>query len=238
MGVPQTRYSALASVDYLSDGAYQLRVLSGDPGLRSPAGPALDGDGDGVAGGDFIAMTVVDRGSTALAVQLQPASDTGQSQTDGLTHDTTPTYDITVNGPGKIATYFRRPSSNTSTGELVVSAAGTYALASPEMVSRTYQSFVEFIPAIGPRQARTVPVTIDTQAPRVLAAAPYGVGHSSLDHFEVTLTEPIDTSTLATAASVLSPTGTPIQPVKSSPRAATCIACNFRCRYVTAFTNS
>ena len=95
-----------------------------------------------------------------------------------------------------------------------MSAAGTYALTSPEMFPRTYQSLVEFIPAIGPRQARTVPVTIDTQAPRVLAAAPYGVGHSSLDHFDVTFTEPIDTSTLAAATSVLSPIGTPIQPVE------------------------
>jgi hypothetical protein len=108
LGVPQTRYAQVAPVDYLPDGAYRLRVISGDPGLRAPDGTALDGDDDGQAGGDFIATTLVDRGSGALILDLQAASDTGQSSTDNLTNDTTPTFDVTVNGPGRIVTYFNR----------------------------------------------------------------------------------------------------------------------------------
>lgn len=55
------RYRGLSQFDFLSEGAYQLTVRSGDPGLRDAQGTALDGDGDNVGGDDFVATFVVDQ---------------------------------------------------------------------------------------------------------------------------------------------------------------------------------
>ncbi|MHB9066687.1 MAG: Ig-like domain-containing protein, partial [Pirellulaceae bacterium] len=186
LGVPQTRYSHVTPVNYLPDGAYQLRVVSGDPGLRAPDGTPLDGDGDGHAGGDFMATTRVDRGSAALTLDLQAASDTGQSSTDNLTNDTTPTFDVTVSGPGRIITYFNRITMTLPGEERLVAAAGVYEFTSPELVPHAYQSTVVFIPSIGPRATRVLPVTIETTSPRILNVQPYGVGNAALDHFDLT----------------------------------------------------
>ena len=52
----------------LADGDYTLRVLSGNDGVRSAAGQALDGDGDGQPGGDHLARFTLRGGQlTALA---------------------------------------------------------------------------------------------------------------------------------------------------------------------------
>ena len=55
------RYSGLLTADLLPEGAYQLTAHSGDPGLRDLDGIFLDGNGDGIAGDDYVYRFVVDQ---------------------------------------------------------------------------------------------------------------------------------------------------------------------------------
>ncbi len=60
MGQSGVEYRTLGTTEGLGEGLYQLSVHSGDPGLRDLDGLALDGDGDGVAGDDFTATSLID----------------------------------------------------------------------------------------------------------------------------------------------------------------------------------
>ena len=64
-------------------------------------------------------------------------------------------------------------------------------------IARTHLSKATFVPAIGPRATSTVPITIEVTPPRILNTQPYGVGQTSLDHFDLTFTESIDVAALA-----------------------------------------
>lgn len=72
------RYRGLQQYEFLDEGAYQLRVTSGDSAVRGVNGLALDGDADGFAGGDYVKEFVVD--FTPPTIQ-QVASNTPQSIT-------------------------------------------------------------------------------------------------------------------------------------------------------------
>jgi len=65
--------------------------------------------------------------STATLVDLQASSDSGVSNTDNITNDGTPTYDVTVTAPGTIEIDWENDGSVDVTD--VVGAAGTYATA-------------------------------------------------------------------------------------------------------------
>ncbi|MHB9065105.1 MAG: CARDB domain-containing protein, partial [Pirellulaceae bacterium] len=60
MGQPGVEYRSLGTTEELREGLYQLSVYSGEPGLRDLEGLALDGDGDGAAGGNFTATSLID----------------------------------------------------------------------------------------------------------------------------------------------------------------------------------
>ena len=64
-------------------------------------------------------------GSPTVDIDLQPGSDTGVSDTDNLTADNTPTFDVTVNEPGLIE--IDCDGDGTPEASWTVPAAGTYA---------------------------------------------------------------------------------------------------------------
>ena len=68
MGQPGVEYRSLGTTEDLREGLYQLSVHSGDPGLRDLEGLALDGDSDGVAGGDFTATCLIDYASPQVTL--------------------------------------------------------------------------------------------------------------------------------------------------------------------------
>ncbi|MHB9049421.1 MAG: CARDB domain-containing protein, partial [Pirellulales bacterium] len=57
---PGVSYTDLNYTGSLPDGYYQVTARSGSPGLRDADGNALDGNNDGTAGGDFVAVFAVD----------------------------------------------------------------------------------------------------------------------------------------------------------------------------------
>ena len=126
-----------------------------------------------------------------------------------MTADTTPTFDITVNDAGRIIVDFDG-RSHTPVEERVVTEAGLYEFTSHEIAPNYSQgntTTVTFVPTIGPRHTRTLFTTIDTISPSLFDIQPYGIGHATLDHFDLTFSEPMDITTIVTGATVLSPTG-------------------------------
>ncbi len=70
---PNVRYTALGGTNLLTDGAYQITVHSGEPGIRGLDGTPLDGDDDNAAGGDFVATTLVDTSAPTVGdILFQP----------------------------------------------------------------------------------------------------------------------------------------------------------------------
>lgn len=82
----------------LAEGAYSLTIRSGSGGI-SRSGYALDGDSDGTAGGNFERTLIVDLTLPQVqpgSFQLSTASDTGVSNSDGITNVAQPTFWIDV----------------------------------------------------------------------------------------------------------------------------------------------
>jgi len=104
----------------------------------------------------------------AVQVVMQAASDTGVSQTDRITSDTTPTYDVTVNDAGTIRIDWDGDTVWDVTS--VVGAAGTYAYTPSPLADGNYPVDVSFTDT-GPNTTTTsAPTTIDTVAPAKPAA--------------------------------------------------------------------
>ena len=68
------RYSGLQQSEFLPEGAYQLRVVSGANRIQTPEGIALDGDPSLVGGEDYIGSFVIDQTApVALGVSSTPS---------------------------------------------------------------------------------------------------------------------------------------------------------------------
>ena len=100
---------------------------------------------------------------TTVTVDLIAASDTGSSNTDNITSDTTPTYDVTVDTSGLIKIDWE----NDGTDDIVDNpgGAGTYQYtpAAP-LADANYTVLVTFKKG-GDTVTDTDPTTIDTTAP-------------------------------------------------------------------------
>ncbi len=128
------------------------------------------------------------------------------SSEDNLTNDTTPTFDVTVAEPGWIKLYIDG-SHYADVADTALAEPGTYSFTSPAITDGIYKANVIFIPATGARQVRALPFTVETESFQILGALPYGSGHSSIDHFDLTVTEPLDEATLRASARILTPSG-------------------------------
>ena len=120
-----------------------------------------------------MAELTVETGPPSVSVNLQAASDTGVSDSDNITYDNTPAYDVTVNMEGAIYVYYDGDGAPDNT--LYAPAAGTYTftptvpLADGDFIDYPVQ--VELVvDGLGSATASD-PTTIDTQAPVVTVNA-------------------------------------------------------------------
>ena len=150
-------YSVLGSHVYTSSGAFTITVSIVDHNGGSPV----------TASNTAVANST----ASLLTAQLSPASDSGPSNSDGVTNITTPTITGTTL-PGAQLTLVAQSSNGTTSTVATGSAGvdGSFQLTSSSLADGTYNFIVTSVPitAGSPTATFTVgPVVIDTVAPRV-----------------------------------------------------------------------
>jgi hypothetical protein len=139
-------------------------------------------------------------------VSLDPASDSGASNHDGLTNVTKPTFDVAVNQAGTIGIDF--DGNGTTDATQTVSLAGTYQFTEPTALANgTYTAAVSFTAATGLATQATTTYTIDTAGPYVTAMSPTGAVGNRLGQLTVTFNKLIDLSTFTPSAVTLTGPG-------------------------------
>ncbi|HOX36675.1 MAG TPA: Ig-like domain-containing protein, partial [Candidatus Brocadiia bacterium] len=128
----------------LIDGAYPVNVSFTDSYSRE----ATDSD-----------PVTVDT-VTGVTIDLQAGSDTGASNTDNITADNAPTFDVTVAEAGVIEVDYDGDSVIDET--LPVVAGGTYTFTSATLTDATYPADVTFTDVAGNTATDSDPVTVDT----------------------------------------------------------------------------
>ena len=105
-----------------------------------------------------------------VTIALQAASDTGASNTDKITNDNTPTFDVTVNQGGTIELDWT--GDGVADFTQVVGGAGTYPITPSALVDGTRSFTVKFTSTQGGAIAvDTTDVAIDTTGPRVTSGS-------------------------------------------------------------------
>ena len=136
------------------------------PGVRDLAGNILDGDGDGIAGGEFVGLLTLDLQPATVLLRMQPGSDTGASNTDNVTSNNRPVFDITNSEPGTVRFDYD------GGGVDIVQAfeGGTHAIPVPvALADGSYTASVVFhaVTPSGSPASDAVNFVIDTAAPAV-----------------------------------------------------------------------
>ena len=114
----------------------------------------------------------------SVEVVLQASSDSGVSDTDNITNDNTPTYDVTVNVPGTIEIDWDNDETVDVTD--VVAVAGTYQYTPDSALDEgVYTVSVTFTDAAAGVATASDPTTIDRTAPDVPGAPDLQSGSDS-----------------------------------------------------------
>ncbi|MBI5386506.1 MAG: DUF11 domain-containing protein, partial [Verrucomicrobia bacterium] len=185
-----------------TDREFTLTTLS--PGAHTLTVLARDGLGSADSATAQITVLFV---QPAIAITLQAGSDTGQSSSDRLTTNTTPTFDVTINKRGSVEVSC---SGGAFTPALTNLEAGTYALTAPTLADGVRPVAVRFVPQRGNPVTNLITVTIDTQGPRVLSTIPAAGSsvNSSLGQVDFTFDSPMFAGTFTTAdAALVGPAG-------------------------------
>jgi subtilisin-like proprotein convertase family protein len=189
-------------------------ITTGNNGL--PAGPGYDlVTGLGSPVGNLLIADMALQPSTApSSVTLIPASDTGVSNTDGITanDNSSPAKALTFTVGGTIVGATVRVYANgimigsaLATGATTnVTSNGTYTLASGSFSVTARQS----LPGFGASPATSaLTVKIDTTPPAVIAQSPSSSVTGSLSDLKFTFNEAVDTTSFSVAADIASFTG-------------------------------
>ena len=163
---PATQTATLEFSEPLPDDYYQLTVL-GTATVTDAAGNALLDGADHVTG-----PLPFEADLATVGVDLQPGSDSGVSNADDITNDTTPTVDVTVSKRGLIEVDFDGDGTYGSPADasLAVEAPGTYAItASSALADAVYTVSARLTPWVGTEVLDSIAVTIDTAGPTVPA---------------------------------------------------------------------
>jgi hypothetical protein len=157
----------------------------------------------------FTSIVPINRQEDQVPIQvtanLDAASDSGASNSDVLTNDSTPTFDVQVNQAGVIGIDFE--GNGAFTANLSVAAAGTYQLTSPRLADGSYVATVTFNAVTGILGQGAARYSIDTAGSHVSAMNPSGVTGSSFSELTVTYTEPMDLNTFKAASVTLTGPG-------------------------------
>jgi hypothetical protein len=152
-------------------------------------------------------LTVNGAPAPTVSVILDPASDSGASNHDGITNITTLVFDVQVNEAGTIKIDFDGNSAHDQT--LVVSAAGTYSFTSPTLTDATYTATATFDAGLAGTAKGTTTYTINTHGAHVTLMIPTGTVNNRLAQATITFNELVDLSTFIPAAITLTgPAGT------------------------------
>jgi len=109
---------SITSSSNLADGIHNITYTDSKAGAESGHSPSL-----------VVTVDTTAPSASAVAPDLQSASDTGSSDTDNITNDTTPSFDVECTEAGSIITlYTDNPVANTSAGTHVCSGIGTETL--------------------------------------------------------------------------------------------------------------
>ena len=185
-------------VDFAAQTATGDYAMTIGPQILDWAGNAMDqnaNDIDGEVPGDAYTAAFSYHGVASIGVVLLASSDSGVSNSDGVTNDTTPTYAVTVNSAGTV----RIDWDGNGTDDLVdtVSGAGTYDYtpAAP-LGNGLYPVHVTFVTPDPQMATADAPTTIDTVAPAAPAAptlsAASDTGASSTDGLTNDTTPTVD----------------------------------------------
>ena len=141
-----------------------------------------------------------------VAVNLDPASDSGASNHDGITNVTNPTFDVQVNQAGTIGVDF--DGNGTIDATLSVQVAGTYQFTAPTLANGTYTATATFTSATGGTAQSSTTYTIDTD--RAARHGDESERHRSAPaspRSTVTFSEPVDLNTFTPSAITLTGPG-------------------------------
>ena len=168
----------------------------------------LDGTGASLLAGT---LDLVNRGlgivPAEVTATVDPASDSGASNHDGITNVTTPTFDVQVNQGGTVAVDF--DGNGTTDATLSVPVAGTYQFAAPKLAAGSYTETTTFLSSAGGGTAQgSTSYTIMTDGPHVTAFSPSGPVATSVSQATVTFSAPVDPTTFTpTAITLTGPDG-------------------------------
>ena len=156
-----------------------------------------------LAGQEDLVNRVLGLVPATATVILDPASDSGEFDNDGITNVTTPTFDVTVNQAGTIQMNFKGQSGEVDATESVP-VAGTYQFTSATLANGTYTAIATFDTATGGTTQATTTYTINTVGPRVTAMSPDATVGTSVSDVTVTFNEPVNLNTFTPSAITLS----------------------------------
>ncbi|HNQ90059.1 MAG TPA: Ig-like domain-containing protein, partial [Verrucomicrobiota bacterium] len=168
---PKTQMAVLNLDTPLVDDYYQVTVLSLGGVLDAAANPLL-------GGADYVgaALPIEDHPATVV-LDLQAGSDSGMSDQDNYTNDTTPSFDVTVNKRGVVRVDFN--SDGVFDWTQSVAEPGTVVGTAPvALADGNGRAVVEFTPWVGKTVSAVLDYVIDTRGPVGLVAglsvvAPY-----------------------------------------------------------------
>ena len=153
---------------YAADTCYLSPMPGGDSFARARQGAI---DPTDLEFDDFVVLDIVE-GPPTVIVDLQADSDTGASQTDNITNDNTPTFEVTVNWHGTISIDY---DGDTVSDEIrPVMESGTYEFTPGEpLADGHYPVLVEFdVPGLG-TDSDNDPTTVGTVRPEANLAHPF-----------------------------------------------------------------
>lgn len=142
----------------LADEMYQV-TIKGSSTVTDAAGNALND------GADEVRTILLDAVSSNVTIDLQDASDSGVSNTDNLTNDNTPTFDVTVNEAGLIEIHY--DGDNVADETRVVSGAGTESFTAPTLGDGLNEVRAVFTADFTGMVESSLTLTVDTQGPEI-----------------------------------------------------------------------
>jgi len=171
-------YNVFGEHTYAVPGNYPITVLITKPPVAVPS-PAVPQSPPGAQAVAVATASILPSALTNVAGQLDPASDSGASRTDGITNVVQPTYSGLVDSPGAtvaVVAVSNQNGSSTLLGATTADDAGawrvTSGIALPDgSYTITIYAADRFNPTILVTNALSQVLVIDTVGPKVVAAA-------------------------------------------------------------------
>lgn len=174
--------ATLALAPPLPDDVYQL-TINGTDSVADLAGNAL--------AGDHVAELRLETGPAVVALDVDASTDTGASDSDKITNNTEPLFNVTVDRPGRIGIDF--DGDGAEDANLLVDRTGTYQFTSDTLAEGNHTAAATLQPAVGDEAADALALTIDTRGPS--ASSTTSTKMVATSQWQVTFDEDIDPAT-------------------------------------------